>query len=857
MSKSITTEYIEPLSNNILFTIKEYDYLEPIKKQKDNNFYNDLLSSIKKEKKDYDSYLKNKTILPLSDTNDIIMNEYIKCFSDNNIIVVYPNALKKNKEIKEKFFKLLNSNGNIYYVKPLKINFYHAYNLLFNLYAHSKRMKTNNNIVYKLNRLGFNVDSIEDQDILIIVYQHLNKEQSINGSTTPFKSALRQLFLDEDIKNTQFDPKSDSYPRGYDYLHVNDSFHECINYSYLFLHKNTIDFIKKQHSWRLMLLTRGQELFNKLCRIIFTLPLYERNKIMLMSSTILFSYGIRNMNDIDGMVTDDIIITKKIINDLEKNNIDIYYGGIKNIKDISSSIEKNIEWENELNRRAKLFGASNYNELINNPNNHYYFMGVKMLKLDYDIIIRKLRQRPAQMTDLLILNRLLNINIQGFKLEIPLENKTFDEKTKTDVITTVNKNTYLETIKHYLKKRYNLNINESNINTWINTSENKQIYIEKPHNILLEPNLEKKPLSLENKKINSLKELYSYGKNISNDKIIYPSKKELIDSKYIEYTSILADDKPYIYKSEDWINNQFLCQKEPKEIYAKNSNRLRVLSFNVHNFITRCNQGIAPSYFNTLNIFQSGRNFKDFLSLFKNINADVICLQEFVPLFEKEINIDITDFDEIKKINFEHINNEMKKLGYFYSCIADANNGKFSSNEPRSYFMLCNAIYSKLPILEEKIFQLFINRNIVSIKINYNNKDVWILNTHSAYFSDTTPETIALNTDLVVLQFKTIKYIIENEFLKHEHKNLIFCGDFNINFFRKNNNYRYKNYDDIKNTMLEHFNNSFKIILPTNFSQNDQTDFILINKNAQLQPKYNLVVYSTISDHFPIFTDFQ
>ena len=158
---------------------------------------------------------------------------------------------------------------------------------------------------------------------------------------------------------------------------------------------------------------------------------------------------------------------------------------------------------------------------------------------------------------------------------------------------------------------------------------------------------------------------------------------------------------------------------------------------------------------------------------------------------------------------------------------------------------------------QEKIFQLFINRNIVSIKINYNNKDVWILNTHSAYFSDTTPETIALNTDLVVLQFKTIKYIIENEFLNKMYKNLIFCGDFNINFFRKNNNYRYKNYDDIKNTVLDHFNNSFKIQLSTNFSQNDQTDFILINKNSQLYPKYNLVIYSTISDHFPIFTDFQ
>jgi endonuclease/exonuclease/phosphatase family metal-dependent hydrolase len=856
MSKYI--EYIEPLSTNSLFTIKEYDYLEPIKKQKDNKFYNDLLSSIKNEKKEYESYLKNKTILPLSDTNDIIMNEYIKCFSNNNIIILYPSALKKNKEIKEKFFKLLNKNGNIYYVKSLKINYYHAYNLIYNLYAHTNRMKTNNQIVYKLNRLGFNINSIKDNEILIIVYQHLNKEKNINGSTSPFKTELRQLFLDEDIKITKINPTSDNYPRGYDYLHVNDTFHECINYSYLFLHKNTIDFIKNQHSWRLMLLSKGQLKFNKLCKILFSLPLSERNKIMLISSTVLFSYGIRNMNDIDGIITDDVIISKKIIDNLEANNIDIYYGAINNIKDISPNIKKNTEWEDELNRRAKLFGATNYNELIENPEYHYYFMGIKMIKIDYDIMIRKIRKRPAQLTDLLIINRLLNINKEGFKLEIPEKTKEYDEKTESDVITSVNKDTYLDTMKYYLKTRYNLTINTSNINSWINTSENIQSYIEKPHNIPLNiPN----GIFINNQlpKINnniSHKDLYTFGKNISYESVIYPSQKELIEKKYIEYASILADNKPYIYKGEDWIDNPYICQKEINKIYPKN-NKLRVLSFNVHNFITRCNQGIAPLYFNNLNMFVNGRNIKNFISLFKNIDADVICLQEFVPLFEKEINIDITNYDEIKKLNFEYINSEMKKLGYSYSCIADINHGKFSENEPRSYFMLCNAIYSKLPILEEKIFQLFINRNIVSVKIKYNNKDIWILNTHSAYYSEQTPETIALKKDLVVLQFETIKYIIENEFLKNSEKNLIFCGDFNINFFKKGHNYRYKNYDEIKKLMLEHFNNSFKVNLPTNFSQNDQTDFILINKNSQLIPRYNLVVYSTISDHFPIFTDFQ
>jgi len=856
MSKSIAIEYVEPTINNILFSIKEYDYLEPIKKQKDNEFYKNLLSSI--NKKEYDTFLKNKSILPVSDTNDIIISEYIKCFLNNNIIVLYPNALKKDKKIKENFFKVLNKNGNIYYVKSIKINYYHAYNILFNLYAHTNRMKTNSQIVYKLNRLGFNIDILEDQEILIVVYQHLNKDQSINGSTSPFKTLLREIFLNEDLKITKIAPESDNYPRGYDYLHVNDSFQECINYGYLFLHKNTIDFVKHQHSWRLMLLTKGQILFNKFCKILFLLPLAERNKIMLMSSSVLFSYGIRNMNDIDGIVTDDININKKIVDNFQKNEIDIYYGKINNIKDIIPNIEILLGWENELNRRAMLFGASNYNELINNPIHHYYFMGVKMLKLDYDIIIRKSRKRPAQLTDLLIINRLLNINKEGIKLEIPTQTKEFDEKLKVDVITNVNNNEYLSTMQHYLKIRYNLIVKESDINTWINTSENKQVYKEVLHNFPLKNNLKLLPLlPIKNKNL-TLKDLYTYGKNISNEKIIYPTVKELIDKNYISYTSILSDNKPYLFKGEDWISNRHLCQKEINTIYDKNSTqRIRILSFNVHNFITRCNQGITPLYFNNLNPYQFGRDIQQFFSVFKHINADVICLQEFVPVLDKPINEDITDYDEIRKINFEYFNSEMKKLGYLYSCIADTNQGKFSENEPRSYFMLCNGIYSKLPILEEKIFQLFVNRNIVSIKVNHNNKDIWILNTHSAYYPEETPETIAMKKNLVILQFETIKYIIENEFLYKTYKNLIFCGDFNINFFKKGHNYRYKNYDVIKNLMLEYFNNSFKINLPTNFSQNDQTDFILISKNSSLVPKYSLIVYSTLSDHFPLFTDFQ
>jgi endonuclease/exonuclease/phosphatase family metal-dependent hydrolase len=850
--------FFEPESSKILYEIEPYNYLEPLSRQKDNKYYQTIVNSI--NSKTYKSYQENKVTLPQSDVNDILMMEYIKCFSNNNSIILYPKTLSKSEALKKTFFDTLDDNGKVYYVKSLKISYYHAYNLLFSLYGHTERMKKNSQITYKLNRLGFNNDGNE-YDIMIIIYQHLNKEKSINGSTSPFKSMLRSIFLNDDLKTISIDPSFDMYPREYDYLHINDSFHECIHYGYLFFHKNTIDFISNQQSWRLMKLYSSQRMFNTFCKILFSLPLLERNKIMLMSSSVLFSYGIRNMNDIDGIADSTINITKGVIDDFIKNKVDIYYGDIHNILEIDSKQSKNEIWEAELNKRAKLFSASNYNELLEDPKYHYYFMGVKMLKLDYEIMVRNIRRRPAQLTDLLIINRLLfmnynskNKNAKGLKLELPLETTVFDENTKKDIVTPIDKNKYLSTCVYYLQKRYDLHLTVDQVNTWISSSENIQVYNE-TNSIQLktEVNYTLQPV-VQNL---TFRDLYSVGQNISYNKIIYPSLNELIKMKYTSYEPILSDDKPYLYKGEDWIDNQFLCDREPKHIYSKDTTKLRVLSFNVHNFITRCNQGIQPIFFNNLNMFQKGREFHKFLNLFKNIDADIICLQEFTPIKEDNVKNDIDDYDAIQKMNFEYINSEMKKLGYSYSCVASANQGKFSINEPRSYYMLCNAIYSKLPILEEKIFQLFINRNIVSIKVHFNKKDIWVLNTHSAYFSENTPESSSLKKDMIVLQFETIKYIIENEFLQKSHNNLIFCGDFNINFFKKNNNYRYKNYDAIKNLMLSHFNNSFKSILTTNFSQNDQTDFILVSKLSSLYTRYSLVYYSTLSDHFPIFTDFQ
>ena len=834
MSEFINID-IKPLFDNI----SQYDYLKPIKlltdfhKEIKPNFYHDLLSSINKS--EFENLLKNKKILPQSDTNDLIIIEYIKCFSNNNIIVLYPNALSKKDKLKE-FFKLLDENGNVYYKKLLNINYYHAYNLLFQLYANTKRMKSNSQIMYKLSRLGFDFNT--NNDILVVVYQHLNINKKINGSSTLFKSELRNIFLQEDLKNTKITSIEDAYPREYDYLHCNDTFNEAINYSYSFFHKNTIEFTSKQQSWRLLHLSSSVKLFNSFLNIYNKIPLIQQNNFIFCGSIILFAYGIRNMNDMDGFILDTIKLDDKIINEFnsKSNLFDIY----------STLYNKNSELEEELNYRAKLINANNYNQLILNSNNHFYFQGIKLFTLDLDIKIRMRRNRTAQFTDLLAINRLLNIN---FKLIIPTIKKMYDKNLQKTTESEYNNNQFIYTVKYYFNKRYQLNININDLTTWLNSTNNKVIINTPNHNIPIyqSSTILSRPEAL--LAIIPSKELYYTTPNISNNDTIYPELTELSKMGFTHYSSILSDDKPYIYYGEDWENSR-LCSYKPRDIQPKNNNKLRVLTFNVHNFISRCNQGIAPMFFNNFNPFKKGRNFNDFIQLFKKIDADVICLQEFVPILDHEITEDITDYDKIKKLNFKYINDEMAKLGYNYSCIGDCIKNNFTINEPKHYYMLCNAIYSKLPIEKEKVFHLFINRNIIGIQIKFNNNYVWILNTHLAYFPDKTP--INLNKDTIVLQFETLKQLIQKEF---NDKNIIFCGDFNINLFRKGNSYRYKNYEKVKN-ITDLFNNTSKVVISTNFSQNDQTDFILLSKSSNIKGIFNLIYNSDLSDHNPVFCDF-
>jgi len=827
-----------------LIDIEPYNYLKPIQflaKHNNNlekNIYQNILDQ--SDLKEFEEFYKRKIELYNSPTNDMIIQEYIKCIPNINIIVIYPKATEKKDKLKE-LYQILQENGRIYYKKTLQCSFKYVYNLVYSLYAHTPRMKENHHILYKINRLGFDIN-IPDQEIIFLVYDHLNKDQPINGSSAIFKSKIRKIFLDEDLKTTKISPELNEYPREYDYIHVNDTFNESIEYGPLFLNKNTIKFLNKQYSWHLMNFNNGINRFNTFKEIIWNLSQTEQNKIIVMSSGVLFTYGVRDMNDIDGIAMDSIKLSTEEIDSLRKKH-DFIDVSIKNTEGW------NDKWENELNNRAKILGANDYNNLILDPKFYYYFLGIKFLRLKYELIIRQSRGRPAQTTDLLIIHRMFNMS---YTIDIPKETKMYDEELKKDIITPVNKEKYLSTMKYYLKERYYINISIENIEDWIKSTNKTK----------MKRNIRKNLKRKKSKKLSKYlggsnidyKQLYQLGKNIANQKQIYPEQNDLIKNNFIPNIKILADHKPYLYEGEDWdLKKTRFCMKKPPIIHDK-KDRLRIFTFNVHNFITRCNQGISPIYGESINPYQKGRNFEEFVKVFKETNADIICLQEFVPLFDKEIKKDIYDYDKIKELNFDYINKEMEKIGYKYVCIGDNLKENMSENN-MEYYMLCNAIYSKFPIKNEKIFDLFLNRNMICIEIEFNNKNIWIINTHLEYFIERNKKLIDLNISKnnITTQFDTINYILDNEF---NHNNIILCGDLNLNIFNKGSTKRYINFDENTKNITQKYINSSNSFFPTNFSQGETTDFILYNKNSNIRSLYNVVYTTYVSDHYGVIADF-
>ena len=187
----------------------------------------------------------------------------------------------------------------------------------------------------------------------------------------PDSGYVRSFFIEindkKDLKDLKQDLR-DYFDIGKHSLHINDRREETIRISRHLLNENTIEFFNNVPEGSLM--ENAEKLFNKFCKEIDRKKI-DKDQIMIVGSFVLALFQIRDIRDID-------YISKK---------------RIRTEKEFQSH-----------NKYIEEYGF-NAHEWLFNPQNYFYYMGVKVLSIETAKLFKRKRNETKDKEDLLALEQ--------------------------------------------------------------------------------------------------------------------------------------------------------------------------------------------------------------------------------------------------------------------------------------------------------------------------------------------------------------------------------------------------------------------------------------------------------------------
>ncbi len=386
--------------------------------------------------------------------------------------------------------------------------------------------------------------------------------------------------------------------------------------------------------------------------------------------------------------------------------------------------------------------------------------------------------------------------------------------------------------------------------------------------------------------------------NDINKEIVYPSPEEITKIGYKQYHTMFKNNIPYLYLQEDLkCNIHHSHKKYGANFKLEEMSGLKIMTWNVHNWVQICMSNKNDDLLKGAATLRTKggskvddllkgaatlrtkggskvegvkRKVEDFVKFIDKYKPDVLCLQEVVPKNKEAINENIQEFNDLKKLNFKYILQLFESYGYKYNIIGNANIDSTFEDDDINYFYLANAIFSKIPIQKYYIFGIPYNRNIIIAKIIYNSRIVYIVNTHLEYIHKSLSEKYSKYKTYQKLgnEERQSGFLLNMNILlallhKIKSKNVIVCGDFNHSY---TGNYTLKRLEIGKKIFIP-FMNIYKdsTIFPnilyraTNLKNRQilSTDFIFLNKMSNLYVEKSFVLYSDLSDHYPVYTSFH
>jgi hypothetical protein len=356
--------------------IAKYDYLMPIRKLSESygkeSFYEEIIQNITlSELKPLYKYNYFET-----ETRDLIMLEYIKCRPNMFIIGVWSGSFELEKI--QSYITFLESKGNVPYYKTFSLDKKGFQNLMLwtmDKYTFNERLKQISVLMEK-----FNCKEKNNQVTFIFFDNDSNIDLISNTSIERrnFQNKLLSLLdLDETFSKI---------------FYLNEYFYQTIELSQIILNTNSIKYLSESNPQifanafysdsNLKLQTYRSAIYNNL-------SLLEMGRLISYGSIILYAYGLRNFTDINSL----LISVSKDDTQYEAYLESVIYDNFVNphtkIQFVNISKENSTNAKPNLNILFKklltVLKSNNMINFITNPQNYFYFQGLKLFTFEAEI----------------------------------------------------------------------------------------------------------------------------------------------------------------------------------------------------------------------------------------------------------------------------------------------------------------------------------------------------------------------------------------------------------------------------------------------------------------------------------------
>lgn len=437
------------IQQKIMFAgIKQYDYLSTINKLRqyyqysDSQYYEKLFQRheltfdpIKHENIRIDEYENINQM----DADEIAL-QYIKCRPATYIITLWTLSFQYMEQI----IKFLMEHGNVYYTKKIDLSYDGLRNLMFMMYDEYTMRSRLDTIDKKLSYID--ASKLEKNKIGVIAFDYVDQEGNLAGDIINLKRQLRNYLVKDLIKNDKI--------WGNDLVHINDHYYQTIEYAQVLFNKNSIKLIDQQNVNTFInngLSFMKLQTIRKWCYMNLS-PL-EFSRFILLSGSVLFAFGIRKINDVDGMVVNvDEGKTKE--EELEQLIQINFFEQATKFPFVDIGMTNTVAWKESWTEKNKeLLNAlkiENFADIVLDPAHHFYYNGIKYYLLDYELIKKILQQNPSDYADLIMIY-FNHKNLIGNLIYLDKNNKLqFTAQVETTKPDRIN----YQKIFHHIQKKY-------------------------------------------------------------------------------------------------------------------------------------------------------------------------------------------------------------------------------------------------------------------------------------------------------------------------------------------------------------------------------------------------------------------